>query len=33
MRCERAAFALDLVTASLMLALGAAMALAEPGLP
>jgi L-lysine exporter family protein LysE/ArgO len=33
MRCKRAAFALDLVTASLMLALGAAMALAKPGLP
>ena len=33
MRCKRAALALDLVTASLMLALGAAMALAESGLP
>jgi L-lysine exporter family protein LysE/ArgO len=32
MRCQRAAFALDLVTASLMLTLGAAMALAESGL-
>jgi L-lysine exporter family protein LysE/ArgO len=33
MRCKRAALALDLVTASLMLGLGAAMALAESGLP
>jgi L-lysine exporter family protein LysE/ArgO len=33
MRCKRTAFALDLVTASLMLGLGAAMALAESGLP
>jgi L-lysine exporter family protein LysE/ArgO len=33
MRCKRAALALDLVTGSLMLGLGAAMALAEPGLP
>ena len=32
-RCRRAAFVLDLVTASLMLGLGAAMALAESGLP
>lgn len=33
MRCRRAALALDLATGSLMLGLGAAMALAEPGLP
>ena len=33
MRCKRAALALDLVTGSLMLGLGAAMALAESGLP
>jgi len=33
MRCRRAALALDLMTASLMLGLGAAMALAESGLP
>ena len=32
MRCPRTARALDLVTASLMLALGAAMVLAESGL-
>ena len=33
MRCRRAAFALDLATGSLMLGLGATMALAGPGLP
>jgi L-lysine exporter family protein LysE/ArgO len=33
MRCRRAAVALDLATASLMLGLGTAMALAETGLP
>jgi arginine exporter protein ArgO len=32
-RCKRTAFALDLVTASLMLGLGTAMALAQSGLP
>ncbi len=32
-RCKRTAFALELVTASLMLGLGTAMALAESGLP
>jgi len=32
-RCRRTAFALDLVTSSLMLGLGTAMALAESGLP
>jgi L-lysine exporter family protein LysE/ArgO len=32
-RCQRAAFVLDLATASLMLGLGTAMALAESGLP
>jgi L-lysine exporter family protein LysE/ArgO len=33
MRCKRTAFALDLATASVMLGLGSAMALAESGLP
>jgi L-lysine exporter family protein LysE/ArgO len=33
MRCRRTAFALDLATASVMLGLGTAMALAESGLP
>jgi len=33
MRCKRTAFALDLATASVMLGLGTAMALAESGLP
>ena len=33
MRCKRTAFALDLATASVMLGLGTAMALAESGVP